>query len=61
MDPTCHLFLALKMELGAASGTLLIDTVASVLRNRDYRLKSITVVGIEGVEIALGIWSSCYG
>jgi hypothetical protein len=49
------------MELGAASGTLLIDTVASVLRNRDYRLKSITVVGIEGVEIALGIWSSCYG
>ena len=60
MDPTNHLFPALKMESGAVSGILLIDAVAPAIRTCDYRLKPITVVGIEGVEIAVRIWSSCY-
>lgn len=48
MGPTCHLFLALKMESDASSGTLLIAAIAPAIRTHDYRLKSITVVGIEG-------------
>lgn len=48
VDPTSHLFLALKMESGAAGGILLIDAVAPAIRTSDHRLKPITVVGIEG-------------